>query len=212
MFRRRQLFACCALVVAAAAACGSPPMVPSPGALTVGFAPLPIDLPELKLDLGSLRLERIVVLGAAPPPRSPMPARSEVDLDLRTAGSSLRFAALPQGIYSRVLFAPDSLVVDGTWRGTPLRVRIAKQPWGGPGAPPPPPPFFPVDLRSATGREIAPGLDASLAVTIDVNAWFTGTLLDTAVMTGGQILCDAQNNASLTRRLADRVSRSFALQ
>jgi hypothetical protein len=187
------------VAIAAASACGPPDMHPPPGTLTVAFKPTPPSVANLTLSSVTLVVDRIMPIGNAPPPGPPPPTRLTIDA-LSTTGASLDFDHLPQGVYSRVQFSVDGVTVHGSWRGTPLTAMVGM--FGG----------NQIDLRSSTGREIGPGLDATLSVAVDVSSWFAGDVLDGATSSGGQIVCDMQNNPMVTGQLSMLVNSSFTLQ
>lgn len=192
-----------ALAAALATACGPAP-TPVPGKLTVRFTPDALTTPELRLDMATLRLGRIVVFGSVPPPPGMMPPMpTDVMLDaLSPTGASLTFESLRQGIYSRVQLLVENAALDGAWRGRPFHARLGGMFGGGM-----------VDLRSPTGRELAPGQDVTFEVGVAPNQWLGDGLLDTAVVSpDGQIICDMQQNPTLARELIDRVARSFFLR
>jgi len=191
-----------ALTVLAATACGPAP-TPDPGKLTVRFTPDALTTPELRLDMANLRLGRIVVFGSVPPPPGMMPPMpTDVSFDaLSATGASLTFDSLRQGIYSRVQLLVEMAALDGAWRGTPFHARLGGMFGGGM-----------VDLRSPTGRELAPGQDVTFEVGVAPNQWLGDGILDSAVVTNGQIVCDMQQNPTLARELIDRVARSFFLR
>lgn len=192
----RMLLLC---ATAALAACG-PPMHPPPGTLTVAFKPQAASVANLTLSSATMMVDHVVPLGNGPPPGLP-PPRPPLAIDaLSTIGASIDFDHLPQGVYSRVQFSVDAVQIQGSWRGTPLTAMIGM--FGG----------NLIDLRSPTGEEIGPGMDATLTVDIDVAGWFAGNVLDGATPSGGQIVCDMQNNPMVTGQLSMHVDSSFALQ
>src|SRR5437773_103729 len=103
------------------AACQRDTQAPPPGALTVRFSPLPAAVDQLVLATARMRIDRIGVFGDVPPRYPPIPAA--VDLDALSAGAAFTFSNQPQGVYSRVAFAFENILVDGTWRGTPFEAR-----------------------------------------------------------------------------------------
>ena len=162
------------------AGCGGPDDRPRAGELSVTFIPLPASVPELQLTSATMRLSHIGVFGNAPPPPGPPPP-NDLAFDALDGGVRRDFM-LPPGIYSRVQLAYENVVINGTWRGTPFQVRLAMMRG------------FPVDLRATVGRELSVDNDVAFVVDVDVGSWFAGNLLDGAVASGGQIICDPLTN------------------
>lgn len=186
-------------IAAGAAACGPPDGHPPPGKLTVAFAPAAANVTDLTLTSATMMIDRIMPLGNAPPPGPPPPTHLTVDA-LAAAGASIDFDRLPPGVYSRVQFSVDVVMAQGTWRGTPFSALVGM--FGG----------NQIDLRAANGVDLDAGQNATLTVGIDVGSWFAGDVLDGATPSGGQILCDMQNNPATTGQLSMRVNSSFSLQ
>ncbi|HWE31286.1 MAG TPA: hypothetical protein VHB97_24945 [Polyangia bacterium] len=185
---------------AAAAACG-PGHEPHPsGTLTIVFAPMPANVASLTLSSAMLVVDRIEPIGNVPPPPGPPPIL-HVPIDATsTAEATVDFPHLPQGIYSRLEFSVDNVAVAGSWRGTPFTVSIDM--FGG----------AEIDLRSNVGVPIGPDEGATMTVGVDVSGWFAGDVLDNAMVSGGQITCDAQNNPAVTAQLSSQVAASFSLR
>jgi len=186
-------------IAAGAAACGPPDGHPPPGKLTVSFVASPANVANLTLSSASLMIDRIMPIGNAPPPGPPPPTHLTIDA-LSATGASISFDRLPPGLYSRVQFSVDAVMAQGSWRGTPFSALVGM--FGG----------NQIDLRAATGVALDAGQDATLTVAIDVGSWFGGNVLDGATPSGGQILCDMQNNPATTAQLSMRVNSSFSLQ
>jgi len=195
------------LAALALAGCGPPDHHDNPGVLTVSFTPAPPSLPELTLTSATLLVGRIQPVGNRPPPPPPMLLPPPLSIDATATTPAMRvFDMLPPGVYSRVQFALDSdrpdipdVALAGTWRGTPFTAPLGM--FGG----------TPIEVRATTGAELEPGHDATLAVRIDVGSWFAGNLLDQAMPSGGQILCDMSNNPQVAGALLMRVVQSFSL-
>ena len=179
------------------AGCGGPDDRPRAGELSVTFIPLPASVPELQLTSATMRLSHIGVFGNAPPPVGPPPP-NDLAFDALDGGVRRDFM-LPPGIYSRVQLAYENVVINGTWRGTPFQVRLAMMRG------------FPIDLRATVGRALSVDNDVAFVVDVDVGSWFAGNLLDGAVASGGQIICDPLTNPAITMELGMRIGRSFVL-
>ncbi len=187
------------------------PTVPSPGSVTVRFAPRPFDTAGLTVQTARLHIRDLLVIGNVPPPPPrpfppppgsgppPPPPNTRFDLDVLSPPRGVSFDFYPQGLYSRVLFAFDRVTIDGTWNRTPFRVAVGA--------------FMGVrvDLRSATPQELGPGKDTAFEISLDPSAWFASRILDYAMVTNGEILCDDQHNLPLAAALNDRIATSFAL-
>ncbi|MDB4966526.1 MAG: hypothetical protein JWN44_2215 [Myxococcales bacterium] len=187
------------IVIAGLGACEQHDDPPKPGQLTLTFTPAPPAVPNLTLDSGTMHIERINVLGDAPPPMH-MPPVQSFDLDVLSPGTSLTFTMLPPGVYSRVQLMFSNVQLQGSWRGTPFSARVASfRP-------------LPVDLRSATGKELAHDENVSFTVGVDVTSWFAANLLDSAAPSAGQLVIDEQNNGAVGAELMMRIGRSFSLQ
>jgi hypothetical protein len=181
-----------------------PSTPPAPGTLSLGFTPVAPALSGLTLTRAATVLEDIAVLGdVAPDDRSMI---SMVNVDLTAAGLSFSFTDLPQGLYSRVRFEVDSLDIEGTWKGVPLRVQI--QPEGYADAETND--LF-IDLRSPVGQELGPGHDASFPVTIDASTWLVASELDSAVDFDDGIRINNHDNPALRDAILARVMSSCSL-
>jgi hypothetical protein len=181
-------------------ACGGSMAPPRPGEAAVQFLPEGPQVADLTLDLASLRLARVVVLGdAPPPPMGPMPP-PEVDLDLRSGGITMRFTDLLPGVYSRVQLDFHAVMLAGTWRGTPFVAHLEPQRGTR------------VSLRAVAGQELVAGQDIAFTVAVDVTSWFADQVLDQAMVQAGSITCDDRANPLVSMQLADRVARSFLMQ
>jgi hypothetical protein len=168
---------------------GNPPP-PASGTLTLTLAASPPALTGLTVTGGGLELEHIAVIGdVAPDPRS-MLGETKAEW---TKERELPFKELPQGLYSRVRFDAEKLSLDGTWQGTPLKIRCELH-------------DLRVDLRSPSGREISPGHDARFRVGIDATHWLDGVDLSSAQLVEGQIRIDEANNAALRAQISAAVS------
>jgi hypothetical protein len=178
--------------------CGNGPVTPpDEGVLTLRFVPTSPAVSPLALSSSRLTIENLTLLGdVAPDGRSML---SELTIDLLSSGVSFMFTMLPQGLYSRVRFSVDKVVLEGSWRGVPLHVQLEVD-----NAPI-------VDLRSAAGVEVGPAQDVLLAIRIDGASWFAGNLLDTAVVASGEIVIDSGNNLTIGEQLLARVAASFSL-
>lgn len=197
--------ACSALTLLAAtlaAGCGGMPTAPNPdnGVLTLTITPADTAVTSLQLDSAALEVENLSVLGDVAPDSRSMIAKANIDL--LSAGSRFTFTMLPQGVYSRVRFNIHHVVFQGTWRGVQVQCQIEIGDDGVGGI---------VDLRTATGGELAPGHDVTLPVTLDVGSWFADNLLDAAVQSGGNIQIDEYNNTAIGQQLATRALSSFTL-
>lgn len=184
---------------AATAACESGHEPRPSGTLTIVFAPVPASVTGLTLSSAMLVVDRIEPIGnvepAGPPPMMHVPIDA-----MSTAQVTVEFAHLPQGIYSRLEFSVDSLAVAGTWRGTPFTASVDM--FGG----------AEIDLPSNVGVPIGPDEGATMTVGVDASAWFAGDVLDNAMVSAGQIVCDAQNNPAVTAQLSMQVDGSFSLR
>ena len=189
-------------VVAALVGCGGPPTNPPPtnGALTLSVTASPTAVPGLVVSSGGMQIDGLTVLGdVAPDSRSTV---REFSLDLTsTKGAAFTLSMLPQGVYSRVRLAVGHVDLQGSWRGIPLHLQFETEDDNGAW----------VDLRAADSVELAPGVNAGFALSVDHGAWFAGNLLDSATITQSQILVDYANNASLTAQIVSRLPGSFAL-
>ena len=177
--------------------CGGPDDRPRPGELSVTFIPVQGSVPEPQLTAATMRLSHIGVFGNAPPPGGPPPP-NDINFDALGGGVRRDFT-LPPGIYSRVQLAYENVVINGTWRGTPFQVRLGMMRG------------FPVDLRATVGRVLSVDNDVAFVVDVDVGSWFAGNVLDGAVASGGQIICDPLNNPTITMEVGMRIGRSFVL-
>ena len=189
-----------ALLAAALAGCGNPPgqgNAPDPGVLTLTLRPTDTTVDGLALASATMRLEHVEILGDVPAGDRSMLSSAEVDL--LGAPSQYVFSMLPQGVYSRVRAAIDHLRLQGSWRGTPLRIDVEGEDQGL------------IDLRTATAQELGPGHDVMLTASIDVGSWFAGALLDQATPFAGQILIDEYDNHGVGTELAARAIASVTL-
>ena len=172
--------------------------------LTISIAPVPADVPGLALTVAKMRLEHLAAFGNTPPSRHGEGGMGPDDLNLDALGGPVSLALpLSQGIYSRVEFEFQDVTIEGTWRGTPFRARLA----GFAGRK--------VDLP-ATPQELRSDLPpVTFALSVDVGSWFTGTdgpLLDAATASNGEIVCDDQSNTAISVALTDGVARSFSVR
>lgn len=183
--------------------------------MTVRFAPKPFDTVGVTVQSARLQIRDLLVVGNVPPPppsRFPPPPGSpppsgdpaaprttHFELDVLSAGRDLSFDFYPQGLYSRVLFILDGATIEGTWNGTAVRASLR--------------PFMGerVDLRSTSPQELGRGIDTTFEISLDASTWFASRLLDSAMTTNGEIVCDEQRNVQLAAALNDRIIRSFSL-
>jgi hypothetical protein len=186
------------LTVLALCGCRAAPgsAAPPAGVLTLSLTPSLTTSTELQLS-GHLEIENLTVLGdVAPDARSML---LEFALDVMAA-RKFSFAMLPQGVYSGVHFLVGEVQLQGSWRGVPLRVQLDSDQG-----------LAVVDLRASAGVELSPGHDAELPITVAVDSWFAGNLLDSASQSASQIVIDATNNAAIASQLLTRIAASFAL-
>jgi len=187
----------CACILAA---CGPASQPPPPGTLTVSFEPQAVNVANLALSSATLRLRSLIALGDRPPQGPPPPVEVTVTV-APPANASFTFdmPPPPPGVYSRLQFLVEDATIAGTWRSTPFTAHLGM--FGG----------GMVNLFSASGTEVGAGHDGAFTVTVDANAWFAGNLLDTAMVSGGQITCDQSNNPSVAMQLTMRIAQSFAI-
>jgi hypothetical protein len=180
--------------------CGPGPTPPPPGVAYVKVTPTPPSLADLTVTSAKMSLDHIVIVGNVPPPPNGGPM---INLHLDALGQSqeAKIEMLPQGVYSRVQFGFDMVMMSGTWKGTPFTVMFS----------PPPRAMPPVDLRSANAQELGPAKDVTFAVGLDVGSWFANGLLDQATPSGGSITCDMTQNPDVTMQLGMRIHDSFSL-
>jgi hypothetical protein len=188
-------------LLALAAGCGPAPggMPPPSGTLQVVITPGAFSVPNLQVASGSLTIEGMSVYGdVASGVRSTI---VEMQLDLLGNPLTFDFATIPQGLYSRVHFFASELHLQGSWRGTPLLINFEAD-------------QTPVDLRSAAGQDVEPGMNGTFEIAEDTGSWFGGTppVLDSATPAGGQIVIDPLNNLPVANTLASRIVAAFSLQ
>jgi hypothetical protein len=206
---RDQILAAFALS-AACAACGpsetpTPPPAAPQATVTFSSKALEVDA-NLVLQDATMRLSHVHVFGDTPqvgPSQGPPTGQPTDRLDfdaLAAAGGMLTFA-VPQGLYSRVEFQPEHIVLDGKWKGVTFHALLASV--HGPR----------VDRRTSA-LEALPDGTIAFAVTTDPNTWFANGGLDGATTdaTTGEIFCDDLNNPALAGKLMTQIDASFALR
>lgn len=207
VFFRGLLFGVATL--AAGTGCDPDPPKVDPGKLTVTLTPHTIALPGLTLDSVTAHIRGVQVYGDVPP-TGPPPDPDHLDFNPATdTPVSLTWDSLRQGIYSRVRLNVAQVNLSGSWRSTPLTIDLGRPPNGM--GPPPGPNEGLVDLRSATGKELAPGEDVAFTVDVDAPSWLDATLLDSAVAQNGEIHCNQMDNEAVAAEVMQRVLYSFSL-
>jgi hypothetical protein len=195
---RAAAFAGAASLAGCGGVVGGPPP-PADGTLTLTITPGSASVSQLTLASASVHLEGISVIGDVAPDGRSMISDLQIDA-LSTAGTSVKLATIPQGVYSHVRFKVEHTSAQGTWRGMPLSVSLESDDG------------TPVDLSSSAAVDVAPGHDGTFSVTLDVASWFAGALLDGATPVSGQITVDNGNNSAIGSQLKSRVAASFALK
>jgi hypothetical protein len=186
--------------VFALAACGGPTTpAPNPGVLTMTLTPATLSVTGLQTTTAKVPLMNVTVLGDVAPDGRSMIA--ELDLDALAGAKEYSFSTLPQGVYSVISFTFGASQFEGTWRGMPLHIQLEAEDHP-----------VPTQLRSQSGQEIGPGMDAAFAISVDTGSWFAGNLLDQAVPVGGAITIDDHTNDLVGEALAQRIATSFSLQ
>jgi hypothetical protein len=196
-------------------ACGSPAGTTIADAgtqttpVTITFAPNAPTVANLTLMTATMTLSHVHVLGDTPPsgpPPGPKPMEMDsVTFDAIVAGGSLTLTP-PPGLYSRVQFTVENVMLAGTWDGTPFTAHLAT--FQGPR----------VDLRAATAVEVVSGADAGVVaftVAVDPASWFAApSPLDGLMpdMTTNTISCDDMTNAAAAMTLTTRIGQSFSLR
>ena len=197
----RLLLGVLAATVSGWGGCGDDTIVHPPptdaGTLTLVYEPTPPQVSGLSLDQMRFKMEGIAVIGDVAPDARTM-VGYEVEIDMLGAPESYGFPLAPPGLYSRVRCNVDEIRFQGTYNGLPLQAQIEAD-------------GMVVDLRDAAGREL--GADSvTFEVTMDGSQWFANGVLDSAVVSGGQIVIDQNNNLAVGHTLAQQAVSSFALK
>jgi hypothetical protein len=171
------------------------------GQLAMDVAPRAPAVGGLALTDASLLIEGLTVLGdVEPDPRS---MAQEVRVDLLGASQAVGFASLPQGYYSKVRFSIEDPLLDGTYQGATLRVRLFDAV---------PDDEAHIELRLPSGVDVRPGALARLGITVDVGTWFGAADLDAAERdASGAILVDGLHNTLIQAAIEARVLTSCTL-
>jgi hypothetical protein len=184
----------------ALAACGGPTTPPpNPGVLSMTLTPSTLSVTGLETTTAKVPLMNVTVLGDVAPDGRSMIA--ELDLDALAGAKEYSFSTLPQGVYSVISFNFGASQFEGTWRGMPLHIHLEADDVR-----------TPTQLRSPSGFEIGPGMDAALSIAVDTSSWFAGNLLDRATPVAGVITIGDNSNEPVAEQLASQIAASFSLQ
>lgn len=190
-----------ALIGALASGCGTVPLQESPGVLTVTLTTTAPARGPTVIG-GSLRLEDVSIRGdVAPDDRS---ERTEIRLSLVGTQTVATFSALPPGIYSRLRFYVDGVVLEGDYGERRLHVDYGEQPTE--------PDVAMVDLAATTPLEILPGQSGNFQLLLDLGKWFGDGDLDGAEFEGDDIYLDGTHNLGLAQTIGGRLADSFSLE
>jgi hypothetical protein len=181
-----------------AVGCGgtSAPPPPTTGEIDVQFTAKPSTDARLAITGGRLGIDELDLFGDVSSNRA-MAQGVEID-PTSTQVQSVMLTGLPQGIYSRLRVKPETVELQGTWRGTPLAIAFElDDQW--------------TDLFAQGAPELTPGATLAFPVTIDEGAWFAGVDLDQATASGGQIQIDGTQNSAIMQSIANALLGSFTL-
>jgi hypothetical protein len=181
------------------AGCGPPASRPPQNdTLTLTFSSTPLSAANLTVQSATLALSGIVVFGDTSSAMGRDQDRPVLDI-VAAGAADVHVEELPPGVYSRVSFNADNMMLRGSWRGTPLQIDVGE--FGG----------GMVALRSRAGQDVGGSNGAHFDIVADPNAWFAGNILDQAMIVDGQIRCDLRANGDVAGALINRIAGSFSI-
>jgi hypothetical protein len=177
---------------------GGNPVPPTNDTLTLHFVPATLDVANLVVQSATMAISGLTVYGDTSSAVGSDKERLSLDVDGAVSLDAV-IAMLTPGVYSRVKLNVDNMTMTGSWRGTPLQISVGE--FGG----------GMVALRSGAGQDVGTATAASFVIAVDPNPWFANGILDMAMISNGQIVCDMRSNPDLGGALINRIATSFSI-